>query len=110
MMFIRWFLPGAVESHHNAFMFSADVLPFLPTTSSYPTFWPSFRVARPAFSTADTCTKTSFEPSSGPVRQTEVYSNVRPSRGAPQRRPPFRLLVEVAGVEPASASPLQSGL
>src|SRR5438552_10262038 len=61
---LQEFSPGAIASGYNAFRFSAEVLPFLPVTSSYPTFWPSFKVDRPAFSTAETCTNTSFEPSS----------------------------------------------
>src|SRR6187455_3345521 len=49
---------------YSALRLDADDLPSLPLASSYSTFWPSFNVLMPAFSTAEICTNTSFEPSS----------------------------------------------
>src|SRR5688572_13644784 len=47
------------------FRLSANTLPSLPLATSNETFWPSLRAPRPERSTAEICTNTSFEPSSG---------------------------------------------
>ena len=51
--------------YSRAVRFSAAVLQFLPGQTSYVRRCPSRSVPSPARSTAETCTKTSFEPSSG---------------------------------------------
>ena len=55
---------GAV-SYSATTRFSAELRPSLPGVSSYSTRCPSFSVVRPACSTAEIWTNTSFDPSSG---------------------------------------------
>src|SRR5262245_53760332 len=59
-------VPTACPSNdYRAFRFTADVLPSLPFSRSNEIFCFSLRLPSPARSTAEMCTKTSFEPSSG---------------------------------------------
>src|SRR5882672_550302 len=53
------------EGNQTAFRSTADVLPFCPRSSSYEIFWCSLKLPSPARSTAETCTNTSFDLSSG---------------------------------------------
>src|SRR5687768_15192591 len=48
-----------------AFRLTAEILPFAPVCVSNETFWFSLNVPRPAASTAEMCTNTSFAPLSG---------------------------------------------
>src|SRR5579872_5914543 len=52
------------EDQRETLRFSAEVLPLL-ATSSYSTTWPSLRPLRPALSTAEIWTNTSFPPPCG---------------------------------------------
>lgn len=51
--------------HQMAFRSVAEIFPFWPFSSSNETFWFSLSVPRPARSTAEMCTNTSFDWSSG---------------------------------------------
>src|SRR5690242_19807823 len=53
------------DGNQTAFRSVADVLPFCPRSSSYEIFWFSFKVPSPARSTAEMCTNTSLDLSSG---------------------------------------------
>jgi hypothetical protein len=57
----HWFDGGGSRVQRWTLKFSAEVLPRFDI-SSYSTAWPSFRVERPALSTADICTNTSLPP------------------------------------------------